>query len=134
MTFAIIHIVDRSATEYGAGALPGWVRKPGGRTARHDPSGDRARDQQNGIDLALRDDLVDLGIGLAEDPNRVPCRLEIAFRGLLIRGRLIDVFLRAAAGLQKLGGARQRPLLQFQHARGSRAASIQPAAGPDYRS
>jgi len=29
MTFAIIHIVERSATEYGAGALPGCVRNPG---------------------------------------------------------------------------------------------------------
>ena len=29
MTLASIHIVDRSATAYGAGALPGWVKNPG---------------------------------------------------------------------------------------------------------
>ena len=62
----------------------------------------------DGIDLAIGDDLVDLVVGLAEDAHRIPRGLAVAFRGLLVGGRLIDVFLRAAAGLQKLPDARQR--------------------------
>ena len=98
--------------------MPGWVRKPGAAlraTILPEIGLGTSRTEST---LRFVDDLVDLGIGLAEYPNRVPCGLEIAFRGLLIRGRLIDVFLGAAARLQKPGGARQRPLLQFQHARG----------------
>jgi hypothetical protein len=65
---------------------------------------------------SLREDLVDLRVGLAEDPDRVLRRLEVAFRGLLVGGGLVDILLRAAARFQKLGSACERPGLQLQHA------------------
>ena len=85
-----------------------------GGVARDHRAGDGARNVKRRIDLSLRQNLVDLGIGLAKDTNGVFCRLEITFRGLLIRCCLIDVLLGTAAGLEQLSGARERPRLQLK--------------------
>lgn len=76
----------------------------------------QATSDQDGIDLAVRQDTVDLRVRLAEDAHRVTRGLEITLGGLLIGGRLVHILLGSAAGLQKLFDARQRPGLKFEHA------------------
>src|ERR1700724_2935324 len=58
-------------------------QKPWSRITRDDPSRNRARHQQGGVEFPLREDLLDFGIGLSEYPDRILGRLEVAFRGLL---------------------------------------------------
>src|SRR6202000_181553 len=88
--------------------------------AGNDPSRNGARHHKRGIDLAVDQDLFDLRIGLSENAHRILGGLEVAFGGLLIRGRLIDLSLSAAAGLQQIKGSRERSLLQFEDASGSK--------------
>ena len=54
---------------------------------------DWARDNKSGIDFALRDNFVDLGIGLAKHFYCCACSLVGALGSLLIRNRLLVVFL-----------------------------------------
>ena len=64
------------------------------RVARRDAPGDRAWHDQRRIGHALGDDAVDLGVGLAEEAHRVARRPQIAFGGLLVGGRLVELALR----------------------------------------
>ena len=88
------------------------------RIARRDPAGDRARHHQRRIGAALGNDGVDLGVGLAEHPHRVARRLQIAFGGLLVGGRLLDVVLRHRPRRVEIAQPRQIFAVQLQHARG----------------
>ena len=93
-TLASIHIVEMSATRVGRRRVAGLHEQPRRGVARGDPAGDRARHDQRRIGPALGDDAVDLGVGLAEDAHRVARRAQIAFGGLLVGGRLLEVLLR----------------------------------------
>jgi len=62
--------------------------------------------------------LIDLSVGLSEDPDRVLGCFKIPLRGLLVGGRLIDILLRAASRFEKVAETGQRPSLQFEHAGG----------------
>ena len=64
----------------------------------------------------MREDLLDFDVGFSEYPDGVLGGLEITFCGLLVRGGLVDILLRAAPRSQKLGGARERPGLKLKDA------------------
>ena len=84
-----------STTTNGAGAFPGCTNNPGAALqAAVISAGDRARHDQRRIGGAIGDNAVDVGLGLAEQTNRVAPRAEVAFRRLMIGRRLIDVALR----------------------------------------
>ena len=83
-----------SATVIGRRRIARLHQQTGRRIARGDPAGDRARHHKRGVDAALGDDLVDLGVRLAEDPHRVARRPKIAFGGLLVGDRLFEFLLR----------------------------------------
>ncbi len=90
-------------------------QKPRSRIARDDPSRDRARHQQSGIELAFSQDLPDFGVGLSEDPDRILCRFGVTFGRLLVGRGLIDILLRAAPRFQKLRHALKRARVQLEH-------------------
>ena len=102
----------------GAGASPGWTSNPGAALRATIRPEIGLGTSKRGIDLAVGHDLLDLRVGLAEDAHRILGGLEVAFGGLLIGRRLIDVLLRAAACLEEVERAREHPLLQFENAGG----------------
>ena len=65
-----------------------WRGVPG-----RDQPGDRRWHDERRVDLAVRDDLVDLGIGLAEHFDRRARRPVGAFGGLLVGNRLLVILL-----------------------------------------
>jgi hypothetical protein len=69
-------MVEISATENGAGALPGCTYRPGAAL--------RAWHDQDGVGHALGNDAVYLGIGLAEQAHGIASGPHIAFGGLLV--------------------------------------------------
>src|SRR5262249_50760726 len=87
------------------------------RIAGDDPSRDRACDLEGRFDASSGQDLFDLIVGPAKNPNSVLRGPEIALGGLLIRRCQIDVLLRGTASLHESGQPRQRPLLQLESAR-----------------
>src|SRR5208283_3627133 len=66
------------------GNIAGLYQEPRLRHARRDAAGDRARHDQDRIDLAIGDDRIDLGLRFAEYTHRIATRLEGALSGLLI--------------------------------------------------
>src|SRR6516165_5961692 len=95
------------------------LRQESGRgVAGYYSPADRAGYPERRFDLSIGEDLLDLLVCLAENAHRIFARLEIAFRGLLVRRRLIDVLLRGATGLHERSDPRQRFPLQFQDAFG----------------
>jgi hypothetical protein len=115
MTFAIIHIVDTSATVYGAGVPPGWVKIQSGIAGNYSARY-RARHDERRIDLSFVQDSIYFRVCFAKDARGISCGFVIAFSSLLVRRCLIDVFLRAAASLDELSYAGKCPLLQFKDA------------------
>ena len=77
------------------------------RVVRGDLAGHRAGHDQRRVNLAGGDDLIDFGLGLAEDADSVPRRFEGAFGRLLIGGRLFHLPFGNAVGSVKVPGARQ---------------------------
>ena len=78
----------------GRRRVAGLHEQPGRRVARRDPAGDRARHDQRRVGAAVGDDLVDLGIGLAEEAHRIARGPQLAFGGLLVGDRLLEIVLR----------------------------------------
>ena len=70
-----------------------------------------------GSATAIGDNAIDLGIGLAENPHRIARRAQIAFRGLLVGNRLVEIVLRYRKRLIELAKARQIAGGQLQNTR-----------------
>ena len=92
--------------------------QPRCRIAGGHSAGDGARNDQDRIGLALGNNAIDLGVGLAEQAHRVARRPQRAFGGLLVRGRLLHVFLRYRACLVELAQPGKIPGRELQHPRG----------------
>ena len=101
-TFASIHIELTSVTVYGAGALPGCTNNPGAALREVIRPSIGLGTTSVGVGAAFGNDLVDLGIGLAEQTHRIAARAQIALGGLLVGGRLVDVALRDGQRFIKL--------------------------------
>ena len=89
----------------GRGRAARLHKQPRCRIARRDPAGDRARHDQGRVGHALGDDGIDLGVGLAENAYRVAPRPQVAFGGLLVGDRLLQIFLRHCPRRIELRGA-----------------------------
>ncbi len=90
-------MVDRSATAYGAGGLPGCSSSPGAalRAVMRPVIG--LLTMSAVLDLARRDDMIDLGLGLAENGDSMARCAQCALGTLLTGDRglvvvLVDAF------------------------------------------
>ncbi len=109
------HAVDIGDGEW-RGRVARLHEQAGGRVARRDAAINRARHDQGRIGAALSDDAVDIGVGLAEEAHRITRRPQIAFGGLLIGCRLVEIALRYCQRPVQLAKPRQVAGGKFQHA------------------
>ena len=100
----------------GSGRAAGLHQQSRRRIAGDDSAGDRAGDDEGRIGDAFSDDIVDIGIGLAEDAHRVARRSQIAFGRLLVGGGLLHVVLGNRPRRIEIAKTSQIACRQIQHA------------------
>jgi hypothetical protein len=91
-------------------------KKTGCRVSRRDATRNRTPHDQRRIGLAILDDHIDLGIGLAENAHGIARRTQRTLGGLLVGNSLFQVLLRDCSRLIKLLEARQIAGGQIQYA------------------
>ena len=99
ITFASIHIVLMSVTDVRSRRIARLHEQSRRCVARRYPAVDRARYDKRRVGLAIGDDAIDFGVGLAEDAHRVAPGAQITFGGLLVGNRLFQIVLRYASDL-----------------------------------